>query len=299
METEIARIYRSGNYIVFTPESELDRPSQDSSALVVVNAAKDDPTKFVVESPKIGLRVLLIGDILDASGVPYTASQWFDFYSINTADGGASGSVASDVTVVNQITNYATESGGNLAGIKTDTAAIKDNQTNGTQTVQTNLEDDFTAQTAAINAQLQSLNDFFKVGQGTMAQSLAVVFASNQAAIPVIFQTETVNVFSNFAANSTLNVKATAGKVLSISCYNRGLVNSFIQLYDTATIPTTGAVTNLFFAVPPTGQIIIGADFFTQNGIDFSSGIAFAFSSTPDTYTAATSANQFTVINYI
>jgi hypothetical protein len=154
-----------------------------------------------------------------------------------------------------------------------------------------------TSITDPINTQL---TDLFRVGQGTMAQSLAVTLASNQSTIPVAVQMETVNVFGNFAVNSTLNVKATAGKVVAISCFNSSVVTqSFIQLHDTATIPTTGAVPKIFFTVPPTGQIIIGDDFFTQNGIDFSSGIAFAFSSTPDTYTAATAANQFTVINYI
>lgn len=104
--------------------------------------------------------------------------------------------------------------------------------------------------------------------------------------------------FANLGANATLNVKSGAGAVYSVSCYNANTSSRYIQLHDTATTPAGGAAPKFSFLVPPGGQIVIGTDFFTQAGVSFSSGIAFAFSTTLNTYTAATAADQSTFVNY-
>lgn len=169
------------------------------------------------------------------------------------------------------------------------------------------------------------------LGQKTMANSFAVVLSSDQAAIPVnaTLAAETTKVigtvnqgtspwvvsstlanpavnanaasrFTNFGANATLNVKATAGNVFSLTCINKNaLAARYIQLHNTATVPASGAAPIVTFLVPANGQIVIGTDFFTDFGSYFSTGIAFAYSTTPDTYTAATAGDQTTIIRYI
>jgi hypothetical protein len=117
--------------------------------------------------------------------------------------------------------------------------------------------------------------------------------------LSVSIQRGTVLTFNNYGANSTLNVKASLGTVKSLTCFNKSVTNRYIQLHDTATVPSSVAVPKFSILVPSNSQQIIGTDFFTDNGIEFSSGIAFAFSATPDVYTGVLASDQSTTINYI
>lgn len=105
--------------------------------------------------------------------------------------------------------------------------------------------------------------------------------------------------FQNLGANATLNVKATPGNVFSLTCYNANAAAQYVQLHNTDTVPSTGVTVPIYcFLVPPASQIIVGTDFFTNNGVNFATGIAFAFSTTRDVYTAATAGDQSTRILY-
>lgn len=105
--------------------------------------------------------------------------------------------------------------------------------------------------------------------------------------------------FLNVGANATLNVKASAGKVFSIYCNNSNAANRYIQLHNTATVPATGVTVPIFsFLVPPGSQTVIGTDFFTNAGCAFATGIAFAFSTTRDIYTAGSAGDQQTSIQF-
>lgn len=106
------------------------------------------------------------------------------------------------------------------------------------------------------------------------------------------------SLFTNLGANATLNVKASAGNVFSLYCANANGAARWIQLHNTATVPAGAAVPLLTFQVPAGGSIVIGADFFTAAGLHFTTGIAFAFSTTAATYTAATAGDQTTMVTY-
>lgn len=104
--------------------------------------------------------------------------------------------------------------------------------------------------------------------------------------------------FANLGANATLNVKASTGNVFSLYCNNENAAEQFIQLHNTATVPAGAAVPLYSFRIPAAGDVLIGTDFFTNEGANFSTGIAFAFSTTKDTYTAGTAGEQTTIIHY-
>lgn len=114
--------------------------------------------------------------------------------------------------------------------------------------------------------------------------------------LPVI--TYTPSVFTNRGANNTLNVKTAAGVVATLSCFNTTGSVRYLLLHNTATVPVNNNVPVVSFLVPANSQIIIGSDFFTTSGIFFSSGIAFAISSTMDILTLATSTDHSTQINF-
>lgn len=104
--------------------------------------------------------------------------------------------------------------------------------------------------------------------------------------------------FKNLGANATLNVKASTGNVFSLYCHNINAAARYIQLHDTATVPAGAAVPIYTFLVPAGGTVLIDGMFFGQNGANFPTGIAFAFSTTEATYTAGTATDQFTIIQY-
>lgn len=105
--------------------------------------------------------------------------------------------------------------------------------------------------------------------------------------------------FTNLGANATLNVKATPGSVVSCVCINTNAAVRYLQLHNIATFPADQGVPIYSFPVPPGGYGIgIGTDFFTNAGATFSTGIAFAFSTTPNTYTAGTASEQTTLIHF-
>lgn len=105
--------------------------------------------------------------------------------------------------------------------------------------------------------------------------------------------------FTNFGANATLNVKASAGNVFSVSAYNTNAAARFIQLHNTATVPAGAAVPLVSHLVPAGTEVILGEDFFSAAGLNFTTGIAFAMSTTLATYTAATAGEGFVELHYI
>ncbi len=105
--------------------------------------------------------------------------------------------------------------------------------------------------------------------------------------------------FTNFGANATLNVKSTPGNVFSLTCHNLNASSRYLQLHNTATTPAGAAVPLMTFLIPTGAMVVIGSDFFSDEGLNFTTGIAFGFSTTEGTYTAGTAGDQFTQISYI
>ena len=105
--------------------------------------------------------------------------------------------------------------------------------------------------------------------------------------------------FVDLGANATANVKGSAGNVFSLYCNNENTADRYVQLHNTATTPAGGATPLYTFRVPGLGDVLIGTDFFTNEGGHFTTGIAFGFSSTKDTYTAGTASEQSTEIHYV
>lgn len=113
---------------------------------------------------------------------------------------------------------------------------------------------------------------------------------------PLSVATYCPSLFTNRGANNTLNVKASAGNVFSLSCFNTTASVRYLLLHNTATVPVNTNVPVVSFLVPANAQIIVGSDFFHSSGLNFATGIAFAISSTMDTLTLATSTDQSTSV---
>lgn len=116
---------------------------------------------------------------------------------------------------------------------------------------------------------------------------------------PLAISTYSPTLFTNFGANTTLNIKATPGNVFSFVVTNTNAAVRYFQLHNTATTPSGGAVPLRTYTLPAlTGNIAIGMDVLTQAGVNFSTGIAYATSTTAGTYTAATAGDHYVEVNF-
>jgi hypothetical protein len=106
----------------------------------------------------------------------------------------------------------------------------------------------------------------------------------------------TYGYFTNIGADATKNVKPGPGRIMALTCHNANAAARYLQVHNTITVPSAAAVPALVFLVPAGSQIIVGTDFFGTSGVEFSTGVAFAFSTTRDTYTAGTNTDQNTTI---
>lgn len=105
--------------------------------------------------------------------------------------------------------------------------------------------------------------------------------------------------YTNFGSDNATNVKASAGVVFSISASNSNPTEDrYLLLHDKATSPVATDVPLLPFLVPSQAQAIYGTDFFTDGGIEFSTGIGFCYSSTEDECTPAPASEAKVIINY-
>lgn len=110
------------------------------------------------------------------------------------------------------------------------------------------------------------------------------------------------NLFTNFGANATLNVATGKVAIKGVTCYNGNAAARYLQLHNTATTPSASAVPAWFVLVPAGQMIVLGNDFFGDDGMLLGPpgttflGCAFAFSTTARTYTAGTATDQDTQI---
>lgn len=139
---------------------------------------------------------------------------------------------------------------------------------------------------------MSSLGDVLNNVHDSNTSALRVSIAASSSG------SDSQTLFQNLGANATLNIKATSGNVYALYCHNVGGSPAYIQLHNTATTPSGGATPALTFLVPAGGTIFVENTFLGDNGYNFATGIAFAFSTTEATYTAATAANQVTQVMY-
>ena len=116
---------------------------------------------------------------------------------------------------------------------------------------------------------------------------------------PLAVATYCPSLFTDFGSDVTKNIKASTGNVFSLYCFNANAATRYIQLHNTATTPGGAAVPLLTFSVPPNGgSLLIDTAFFSLSGVNFSTGIAFAFSTTQGTYTAGSAGDCFITVTY-
>ena len=142
-----------------------------------------------------------------------------------------------------------------------------------------------------------SISSLPNEGQQTMANSVSVAVASDQAVIPVKLQTSTAGGLSGYSAISTAAVisaaiKASAGQVFGYSFFNNTAAAVFVRLYNMTTAPGTGDTPVRRVMVPANG----GVEREIVNGREFTTGIGIRVTGlAPDNDATALTANTVLV----
>lgn len=141
-------------------------------------------------------------------------------------------------------------------------------------------------------------------GAANMAEQLAPGAEDNTNNViatvnkPLAVSTYTPTLFSQFGTDPDVSVKGSAGNVFMFTVKNVNGATRYMQLHNKATAPVNPDVPLITIAVATGATVVLGSDFFTTMGINFSTGIAYGFSTTELTYTAGAAGDQTAFILY-
>jgi hypothetical protein len=98
--------------------------------------------------------------------------------------------------------------------------------------------------------------------------------------------------------------KAATGFLLAVNATNQNAAVRYLQVFNSATAPATGAIPVYAFVLPAgtaaaPSIVNLTKEFFGAGGASFAAGIAFGVSTTLGTYTAATAADHVVNAHYV
>ena len=129
---------------------------------------------------------------------------------------------------------------------------------------------------------------------GTVSLPTGAATSANQ--IPAF----TVSAKTLGTANAA-TVKASSGKVYSLSVTNLNASVRYLQIVNKATTPTNSDSASIVdvWTIPANGTVIIDSPYYGANGLSCSTGISWAFSSTATTITLATAGDCLVSVGYV
>lgn len=100
--------------------------------------------------------------------------------------------------------------------------------------------------------------------------------------------------YESIGALATGIIKASGGTLFSFFARNKNAAVRYVQFFDRATALAGGETPKCQWDIPAGGgaEIVIGTDFFTNDGIGFNTGLVWGISTTDGTFTAATASDH-------
>lgn len=103
----------------------------------------------------------------------------------------------------------------------------------------------------------------------------------------------------NLGAASRGNIRASEGKVRSLTCFNDSSATRFFHMINTSATPTDDYTPDDMWLLPPDSQVIVGTDYFGQYGLEYDQGISWVFSYHANSAMSATAADCTSFIKYM
>lgn len=93
-------------------------------------------------------------------------------------------------------------------------------------------------------------------------------------------------------------VKSSSGSIFSLYAHNENPSARYIQLFNSASLPTAGTTPEYSFVVAGSGTLFVDSFFGVDYGTIFTTGIVWAASTTEPTFEAAAGTDEVVFINY-
>ncbi len=106
----------------------------------------------------------------------------------------------------------------------------------------------------------------------------------------------TPSILQSLGAATTGTAKSSSGVLYAFTAANRNAAARYFQIFNST--GGTGTVFYQWLIPATTGQITVGADFFTREGWWFSTGITWGVSTTAGSYVAATASETDVAMSY-
>lgn len=202
--------------------------------------------------------------------VPASQSGTWNIGTVTTV------STVTAVTTVSTVTNLS-QLGGNAIAMNTGARSA------GTQRVTIATDDIVPAsQSGTWNITNVSGTVSLPTGAATQAKQPSLGTSTAPSADVITTQGALLTVVASTAYEASHILKASAGRLFTLTGYNSKTSAQFIQLHNTTTVPADTAVPIVVFIVPASSNFSFDLGFFAQN---FSTGITVCNSSTGPTKT--------------
>lgn len=133
------------------------------------------------------------------------------------------------------------------------------------------------------------------LGQSSLSESVPVVLASDQPAVPVVAELgQGVTASSDAGYEAFRVIKASPGRLMSLKGYNSKVSAQFIQIHNSSDDALDGAVPVATFTVPATSNFAF--EWPASTGLPLSIGIIICNSSTGPTKTVGSADCFFTAV---
>ena len=99
-------------------------------------------------------------------------------------------------------------------------------------------------------------------------------------------------------ANASGVIKNSAGRLYSLYCLNLNPMIRYLMLFNNATGSGLTTPLEVYPVYGNNGALFLDSKFFSDAGLEFTTGITFGYSSDPTTYTAATASECILVARY-
>jgi hypothetical protein len=140
----------------------------------------------------------------------------------------------------------------------------------------------------------------FKDSNGTTRKLLTNDWTTTEDSLKMVFSLDSPEFSALRFTSSTGLVRNSRARLFSFKAENTNATTGrFLMLFNQGSVVSSGATANLIdvFSIPANQVVVFGSNYFSQNGLLFTTGIAYAWSTSRTTYAGANTDLDLTVLS--
>jgi chromosome segregation ATPase len=155
----------------------------------------------------------------------------------------------------------------------------------------------------ASNVSLESISSTLDTVGDNVDQLENLITAGNTLLTGIKASTDklvpTITSYKYMGTSAGANVKASAGKIYSISCSNLSTNTRYFQIFNSTSSPSSNQTALESYPITGESSIVLDCNYFDKTSNEYSTGISWGFSTSALTYVAGDSTTAIVVIKVI